>query len=91
MGLRARGKGVEVINVVFSNPQVAKYDIVASAESEGALSCTNFEEHRYNKDLLDGTNLDAELTSHSMSTKRLWGHVLGRHHRKWPLWLFLFA
>ena len=32
MGLRAKGKGVEVINVVFANPQVAKYDIVASAE-----------------------------------------------------------
>ena len=91
MGLRARGKGVEVIKVVFSNPQVAKYDIVASAESEGALSCTNFEEQRYNKDLLDGTNLDTVLTSHSMSTKRLLGNVLGRHYRKWPLWLFLFV
>ena len=32
MGLRARGKGVEVINVVFSNPKVVEHDIVALAE-----------------------------------------------------------
>ena len=29
MRLRARGKGVEVINVVFSNPKVVEHDIVA--------------------------------------------------------------
>ena len=32
IGLRAEEKGSEVINVVFSNPKVAKYDIVPSTE-----------------------------------------------------------
>ena len=74
MGLRAEQKGSEVIDVVSSNPKVAKYDVVPSTEWEGALSCISFIEFLYRQDLLDVTNLDAE-THHIKCQQRDGGAI----------------
>ena len=74
MGLRAEQKGSEVIDIVSSNPKVAKYDVVPSTEWERALSCINFKELLSGQDLIDVTNLDAE-THHIQCQQRDGGAI----------------
>ena len=85
MGLRAEEKGSEVIDVVSSNPKVAKYDIVPSTEWERALSCINFKEFLSRQDLIDVTNLDAE-TQHIQCQQgnggaRFWADLIENEHK----------